>query len=108
MKRCWVLIVAAALMAGCADEYVVLHSRTGDPLIIARRANSSEGCVAKVREDLARLGVPARHIHVRGSTVGRSLLWPFEPGFACEAAIGPEQTPVGVFPIGSRNSPLGS
>jgi hypothetical protein len=28
------------------------------------------------------------------------LLWPLHPGYACEAAIGPEQPPIGTYPIG--------
>ena len=45
------------------------------------------------------MGVTLRYIHIRGSMVGRSLLWPFEPGYACEAAIGPEQNPSGSYPM---------
>jgi hypothetical protein len=36
-------------------------------------------------------------VHVRGSVIGRSLLWPFEPGYACEAAAGPEGHPNGIY-----------
>jgi hypothetical protein len=64
--------------------------------------------LARVKEDLARLGVTARYVHVRGSTVGRSLLWPFEPGYACEAAIGPEQAPGGVYMNETKPVPFGS
>ncbi|TKS58942.1 MAG: hypothetical protein EWM72_02594 [Nitrospira sp.] len=53
------------------------------------------------------MGVTFRYIHVRGSVVGRSLLWPFEPGYACEAAIGPAQHPTGVYPIGTQLVPHG-
>jgi len=48
------------------------------------------------------MGVTLRYIHIRGSMVGRSLLWPFEPGYACEAAIGPEQNPSGSYPMTAR------
>jgi len=41
--------------------------------------------------------VTFRFVHVRGTTFGRSLLWPFEPGYACEAAIGPESHPYGIY-----------
>lgn len=93
------LFLVLWLATGCADEFILFHSASGDPLLISRRAHTSEGCTAKIKEDAARLGVTFRYIHVRGSVVGRSLLWPFEPGYACEAAIGPEQRPTGVYPI---------
>lgn len=54
------------------------------------------------------MGVTFRYVHVRGSIVGRSLLWPFEPGYICEAAIGPEQHPTGVYPIETQLVPQGS
>ena len=73
---------------------------SGAPTLIARRAYTSDGCVTKVKEDAVRLGVTFRYIHVRGNFAGRSLLWPFEPGYACEAAIGPEQLPIGTYPNG--------
>ncbi|MDH4097005.1 MAG: hypothetical protein OEY21_01100 [Nitrospira sp.] len=47
-----------------------------------------------------RLGVTFRYVHVRGNFAGRSLLWPLNPGYACEAAIGPEQLPIGAYPMG--------
>lgn len=94
-------MVLLGMLAGCADEYVVLNSVTGDPLIISRRAYTSDNCIAKVKEDASQIGVPLRFVHVKGTTFGRSLLWPFEPGFACEAAIGPEERPSGAYPIGS-------
>jgi hypothetical protein len=90
------------VLTGCADEHMVLHSDTGNLLIISRRAYTSEGCVEKLTEDAARLGLTFRHIHVRGTVVGRSLLWPFEQGYACEGAIGPEQPPGGAYPIDPR------
>jgi hypothetical protein len=87
------------LLTGCAEEFMVLHSQTGEPLIISRRAYTSNGCFEKLREDAARMDVSFRYVHVRGSTVGTSLLWPFEPGYACEAAIGPEEPQSGTYPI---------
>ena len=102
------LILVLGLLTGCADEFVILHSTSGDPILISRRSHTSEGCIAKVKEDAARMGVTFRYIHVRGSVVGRSLLWPFEPGYACEASIGPEQHPTGVFPLGAHTIPQGS
>lgn len=87
------------LMTGCAEEFVVFHSVSGNPMLISRRAYTSEECIAKVKEDAARLGVTFRHVHIRGNVAGRSLLWPLHPGFACEAAIGSEQPPVGAYPI---------
>jgi len=90
------------LTSGCADEYIMFHSQSGDPLLVSRRAYSYDGCLARVKDDLARLGVTARYVHVKGSVVGRSLLWPFEPGYACEAAIGAEQGPSGSYLMGGR------
>jgi len=51
-----------------------------------------------MQDEAQRLGVTFRYVQVRGSTAGRSLLWPFEPGYACEGAIGPEQLPSGAYP----------
>ena len=93
------------LLGGCAEEFIVYHSQTGAPLIISRRAFSPEGCLDEVKADAARLGVAFRHVHVRGSTVGRSLLWPFEPGYACEAAIGSEELPSGAYPMETFHIP---
>ncbi len=87
------------LLSGCAEEFMVLHSETGEPLIISRRAYNSGGCLDQLTKDASRMGVSFRHVHVRGSVVGRSLLWPFEPGYACEAAIGPLERPSGTYPI---------
>jgi len=88
------------VMTGCASEFVMFHSTSGAPTLIARRAYTSNGCVEKVKEDAIRLGVTFRYIHIRGDFAGRSLLWPFEPGYACEAAIGTEQLPIGAYPNG--------
>lgn len=87
------------LLTGCAQEFMVLHSETGELLIISHRSYSSEECLKKLQDDAAQLGVTFRYIHVRGTTAGRSLLWPFEPGYACEAALGPRQHPSGTYPI---------
>ena len=94
------LLLSLGLITGCANEFVVFHSVSGDPILISRRAYTSEACTEKVKEDAVRLGVTFRYVHVRGDFVGRSLLWPLEPGYACEAAIGPEQLPTGAYPNG--------
>ncbi|CUQ66170.1 hypothetical protein [Candidatus Nitrospira inopinata] len=96
------LLLAVGLLPGCAGEFVMFHSESGSPILIARRAYSADACVQKVKEDAARLGVTFRYIHLRGNLAGRSLLWPLEPGYACEAAIGPEQLPIGAYPNGAR------
>jgi hypothetical protein len=87
------------LGTGCAEEFIVLHSQTGEPLIIARRSHTFDDCVGKLRQDAARIGGTFRYVHVRGTVAGRSLLWPFEPGYACEGALGPAQRPSGTYPI---------
>lgn len=87
--------------AGCAGEFFVLDS-SGSPLLISRRGFTSDGCTEQVKQDAARMGVTLRYIHIRGSLVGRSLLWPLEPGYACEAAIGPEHNPSGSYPMATR------
>lgn len=102
------LILVLWLVVGCADEFILYHSASGDPLLISRRAHTSEECTIKVKEDAARLGVTFRYVHVRGSVAGRSLLWPLEPGFACEAAIGPAQHPTGFYPMWIPPVPHGS
>lgn len=97
------LLLVVHLLNGCADEYIVFHSKTGEPLLLSKRSYTSDGCIGEVREEAARLGLPLRYMHIRGSWAGRSLLWPFEPGYACEAAFGPEQLPSGTYnPSGTQ------
>ncbi|MCC6140500.1 MAG: hypothetical protein IT389_07785 [Nitrospira sp.] len=95
---------ALFFMNGCASEYNVFHTQTGDPLLLSRRAYSKETCLEKIHAEGVRLGVTFRYIHARGSFFGQSLLWPFEGGYACEAAIGPEEKPRGIYPL--KDSPL--
>lgn len=97
LGRVAVILCAVLSITGCASEFSVLGA-SGNPLLISRRGDSPDECIVKVKDEAARMGVTLRYIHIRGSAVGRSLLWPFEPGYACEAAIGPEQTPTGVYP----------
>jgi len=93
-----ILMMWVALAAGCADEYVAFHRSTGDPLILTRRGSSKEECLQRIQQDGDELGVTFRYIHVRGSLFGQMLLWPFERGYACEAAIGPPDIRRGIYP----------
>ncbi len=81
---------------GCASEFTVVGN-SGTPLLISRRGFTSAECTTLVKDDAARMGLTLRYIHIRGSAVGRSLLWPFEPGYACEGGVGPEQGPTGTY-----------
>ena len=101
------LLIMVLLLAGCAEPYTVFHNQTGQPIILGRRAYSYEDCLSTMREEATRLGVTFRTIQVRGSWEGRSLLWPFEPGYACEGAIGPERLPRGIYPNVPPLSPQG-
>jgi hypothetical protein len=83
-------------IAGCASEFTVVGA-SGEPLLISRRGFSPAECTALVKGDAAQMGVTLRYIHIRGNTAGRSLLWPFEPGYACEGGVGPEQGPTGTY-----------
>jgi hypothetical protein len=96
-SRTILLVMVFILLGGCAESFTVFHSQTGEPILLGRRSSSYEGCLSTMREEADRLGVTFRHVHVRGSTIGRSLLWPFERGYACEAAIGPEGHPNGIY-----------
>jgi hypothetical protein len=100
-------LMASILLVGCAESFTVFHSQTGDPILLGRRSYSYEGCLSTMREEADRLGVTYRYVHVRGSMVGRSLLWPFEPGYACEAAIGSEGHPNGIYLNVPPRSPQG-
>ncbi len=91
------LFCLLAGVVGCAGEYSML-SGSGTPLLLSRRGYTAQECTQRVKEEAARMGVTLRYIHIRGNTVDRSLLWPFQPGYACEAAIGPEQGPIGTYP----------
>ena len=101
------LLIMILFLAGCAEPYTVFHNQTGQPMILGRRAYSYEGCLSTMREEAARLGVTFRTIQMRGSWEGRSLLWPFEPGYACEGAVGPERLPRGIYPNVPPLSPQG-
>lgn len=92
------LLLVLLILAGCADPYTVFDSRTGEPLLLIRRASSYEECLDTMRAESERLGVTYRYVHVKGSRFGQSLLWPFEQGYACEAAIGPVRPPSGAYP----------
>ncbi len=87
MTRQMLFFVMLFSIAGCAESYTVFHSQTGEPLYLGRRAYTYNGCLTTMHEEAAQLGVTFRTVQVRGSVEGRSLLWPFEPGYACEAAI---------------------
>jgi hypothetical protein len=91
------LFCLLAGIAGCAIEYSML-SASGTPLLLSRRGYTAHECTDQIKDEAARMGVTLRYIHIRGNTVDRSLLWPFQPGYACEAAIGPEQGPIGTYP----------
>jgi len=96
-SRIVLLFMTSILLAGCAESFTVFHSQTGEPIILGRRASSYEDCLSTMREEADRMGVTFRYVHVRGTTFGRSLLWPFEKGYACEAAVGPEGRPNGIY-----------
>lgn len=89
------LLISVAV-TGCASEFTVVGT-SGEPLLIARRSFTADACAATVKDDAAQMGVTLRYIHIRGNAVGRSLLWPFEPGYACEGGIGPNQGPIGPY-----------
>ena len=101
------LLSMTLLVVGCAEPYTVFHSQTGQPIMLGRRAYTYEGCLSTIGEEAARLGVSVGTIRVRGSWQGRSLLWPFEPGYACEGIIGPQRLPRGAYPNVPPLSPQG-
>ncbi len=102
-----VLLFGLLILASCADPYTVFDSRTGEPILLIRRASSYEECLDTMRAESERLGVTFRYVHVKGSLAGQSLLWPFERGYACEAAIGPDRPPSGAYPNVPPRSPHG-
>jgi hypothetical protein len=92
------LFALLVLASACAEStFTIFHSQTGEQIVVGRRSYSYEGCLSTMQEEANRLGVTFRYVHVRGTTFGRSLLWPLEPGYACEAAIGPEGHPNGIY-----------
>lgn len=90
------MLLVSSGVAGCASEFTIVGT-SGEPLLISRRGFTPGACTAMVKGDAARMGVTLRYVHIRGNAVGRSLLWPFEPGYACEGGIGPEQGPTGIY-----------
>lgn len=105
------ILLLGVIAGGCADPFTVFHSQPKDPngerILVARRSYSYEGCLAAMREEAQRLGVTFRYVHVRGTTFGRELLWPFAPGYACEGAIGPERPPTGTYTNDPPPAPQG-
>lgn len=90
------MLLVSTGVVGCASEFTIVGT-SGEPLLISRRGFTPGACAAMVKDDAARMGLSLRYVHIRGNTVGRSLLWPFEPGYACEGGIGPEQGPIGIY-----------
>lgn len=90
------MLLVSAGVTGCASEFTIVGT-SGKPLLISRRGFTPDECTAMVKDDAARMGVTLRYVHIRGNVVGRSLLWPFEPGYACEGGIGQEQGPTGIY-----------
>lgn len=90
------MLLVSTGITGCAGEFTMVGT-SEEPLLIARRGFTPDTCIAMVKEDAARMGMTLRYIHIRGNTAGRSLLWPFEPGYACEGGIGPERGPTGIY-----------
>jgi hypothetical protein len=90
------MLLISAGVVGCASEFTIVGT-SGEPLLVSRRGFTPGACTAMVKDDAARMGVTLRYVHIRGNAVGRSLLWPFEPGYACEGGIGPEQGPTGIY-----------
>jgi hypothetical protein len=98
------MLLVSVGVVGCANEFTIVGT-SGEPLLISRRGFTSKACTAMVKNDAARMGVTLRYVHIRGSVAGRSLLWPFEPGYACEGGIGPEQGPTGIYPQSPSSFP---
>ena len=92
------ILLVAVTVTGCAESFTTYHSQTGELAILGRRSFSYEGCLQTMQEEAQRLGVTLRYVYVRGTTFGRQLTWPFEPGYACEAAIGQGRPPSGNYP----------
>ena len=107
LSRLTGMMCVLCLITGCASEFSVF-SASGEPLLISRRGYTPDECTGMVKEDAARMGVTLRYVHIRGNAAGRSLLWPFEPGYACEAAIGPPDGPIGTYPGGPHGIIRGS
>lgn len=99
LRRLAGIVCVLCSVTGCANEFSFFNA-SGELLLISRRGDTAAECTEKVKDEAARMGVTLRYVHIRGSVPGRSLLWPFEPGYACEAAIGPPQGPIGVYPGG--------
>ena len=100
-------LIMILILAGCAESYTVFHTQTGQPIMLGRRAYTYEGCLSAMHEEAARLGVSLGMIQVKGSWEGRSLLWPFEPGYACEGTVGLQRLPHGIYPNVPPLSPQG-
>lgn len=78
--------LVAGLVAGltaCGPSSVMLHSRTGDPILLQESAFTADGCRQDLQEEAERIGMTLRSADVKGSLFGEALLWPFVKGYVC-------------------------
>lgn len=87
-------------LAGCGNHYTVFRSQTSEPILLTRSAYTWVGCMETLQREGAGVDMTFRYIHIKGSFFGDTLLWPFYKGYSCEAAIGPERSPSGVYSNG--------
>ena len=102
------VLITILLLAGCAENYTVFHSQTGNPIILGRRAYSHEGCLSTMREEAARLGVSLSAVQVRGSLARPiTLVAPLSQGMRAKGPSVPERLPHGIYPNVPPLSPQG-
>lgn len=85
LARGWIaaLVLACSTVSACGPTSNMLHSRSGEPMVIQQSAYSEEGCLQNLEAEAQRIGMQLRSTDVKGSFFGDSLLWPFVKGYVC-------------------------
>lgn len=93
-----IAVLLASSLVACGPSSMMLHSQTGEPILIQESAYTASGCEQTLQEEAVKSGMLLRSTDVKGSLFGDALLWPFVKGYVC---IGTNQ----VIPRGIVGTP---
>ena len=78
-----VMAIWASSLTACGPSSMMLHSETGEPILLQESAYTASGCEENLEEEAQELGMPLRSTDIKGSLFGDTLLWPFIKGYVC-------------------------
>ncbi len=70
-------------LSACGPSAVMLHSQTGEPMVIQESAYTAWGCRKNLAEEAQRVGMALKSTDMKGWFFGDSLMWPFVKGYVC-------------------------